>query len=164
MIGEYRARISHSMLREHTKGGAGVGASTGMNDHEMARELVSPARSRSGPPVVGMVGAGQLARMTGQAAVSLGIGFRVLAAAPDESAALVCAGTQIGDHRSLDDLTAFSARCDIVTFDHEHVPGPYLRALDRAVPAFLSAPHPPRFAQDKRPMRRRLAGRGGAHP
>ena len=48
-----------------------------------------------------MVGAGQLARMTCQAAVSLGIGFRVLAAAADESAAQVCAGTQIGDYRSL---------------------------------------------------------------
>src|SRR5262249_55716239 len=69
-----------------------------------------------GAPVVGMVGAGQLARMTGQAAVSLGIGFRVLAAAPDESAALVFAGTQIGDHLSLDDLTAFWGGCGVGAF------------------------------------------------
>ena len=51
-------------------------------------------------PVVGMIGAGQLARMTCQAAPSLGIAFRVLAAAADESAAQICAQTRLGDYRS----------------------------------------------------------------
>jgi 5-(carboxyamino)imidazole ribonucleotide synthase len=118
----------------------------------------------SGAPVVGMVGAGQLARMTGQAAVSLGIGFRVLAAAPDESAALVFAGTHIGDYRSLDDLTAFAAGCDVVTFDHEHVPGPHLRVLERAGAAVRPGSDALRHAQDKRAMRERLAGLGVACP
>src|SRR5215469_3100764 len=117
-----------------------------------------------GVPVVGMVGAGQLARMTGQAAVGLGIGFRVLAAAPDESAALVFAGTQIGDHRSLDDLTAFAGGCDVVTFDHEHVPGPHLRALERAGVAVRPGPDALGYAQDKRAMRERLAALGIACP
>src|SRR5260221_13951200 len=100
-----------------------------MTHHEKASELMTGlAPPRSGAPVVGMVGAGQLARMTGQAAVSLGIGFRVLAAAPGESAAQVFAGTQIGDHRSLGALKAFASGCDVVTCDHEHVPGPHLRA------------------------------------
>src|SRR5258707_2794287 len=136
-----------------------------MTHHEKASELMTGlAPPRSGPPVVGMVGAGQLAGRTGQAAVSLGIGFRVLAAAPDESAALVCAGTQIGDHRSLDDLTAFSARCDIVTFDHEHVPGPYLRALERAGAAVRPGADAPPFAQDQRAMRARLTGLGPSFP
>ena len=124
-----------------------------MTDHETAREP-----RRSGAPVVGMVGAGQLARMTGQAAVSLGIGFRVLAAAPDESAAQVFAGTQLGDYRSLDDLTAFAGGCDVVTFDHEHVPGPHLRTLERAGVKLRPAPDALRYTQDKRAMRERLAG------
>ena len=136
-----------------------------MTEHETARELVTaPAPARSRPPVVGMVGAGQLARMTCQAAVSLGIGFRVLAAGPDDSAALVCAGTQVGDYRSLDDLTAFSGRCDVVTFDHEHVPGPHLRALERAGTALRPGPDALRYAQDKRAMRERLAELGIACP
>ncbi len=136
-----------------------------MTHHEKASELMTgPAPPRSGPPVVGMVGAGQLARMTCQAAVSLGIGFRVLAAASDESAALVCAGTQIGDHRSLDDLTAFSGRCDVITFDHEHVPGPHLRALERAGAAVRPGKDALRYAQDKRVMRERLAELGVACP
>ena len=115
-------------------------------------------------PVVGMVGAGQLARMTCQAAVGLGIGFRVLAAAVGESAAQVCAGTQIGDYRSLDDLVAFGRRCDVVTFDHEHVPGPHARALERAGPRVRPGPDALRYAQDKRAMRERLAGLGVACP
>jgi 5-(carboxyamino)imidazole ribonucleotide synthase len=136
-----------------------------MTEHETARELVTaPAPARSRPPVVGMVGAGQLARMTCQAAVSLGIGFRVLAAGPDDSAALVCAGTQVGDYRSLDDLTAFGRGCDVVTFDHEHVPGPHLRALERAGAAVRPGPDALRYAQDKRAMRERLAELGIACP
>ena len=76
-----------------------------------------------------MVGAGQLARMTYQASIPLGIGFRVLADRPDDSAALVCPGATVGDYHRLDDLLAFAAGCDVLTFDHEHVPG---RAPGRA--------------------------------
>ena len=56
-----------------------------------------------------MVGAGQLARMTCQAAISLGIGFRVLAADAADSAAQVCASTEVGDYRSGAALMAFAA-------------------------------------------------------
>ena len=111
-----------------------------------------------------MVGAGQLARMTAQAAVGLGIEFRVLAAAADESAAQVCGRTQIGDYRSVDDLLAFGGRCDVVTFDHEHVPEPHLRALEQAGLAVRPGPDALRYAQDKRAMRARLAELGVACP
>jgi 5-(carboxyamino)imidazole ribonucleotide synthase len=136
-----------------------------MKDHEMAAGLAAASRLAGlRAPVVGMVGAGQLARMTCQAAVSLGVGFRVLAAAPDESAARVCAGTQIGDYRSLDDLLTFGQGCDVVTFDHEHVPGPHLTALQRAGTQVRPGPGALRYAQDKAAMRERLAGLGVACP
>jgi 5-(carboxyamino)imidazole ribonucleotide synthase len=136
-----------------------------MKDHKTTAGLAVSGRL-AGPyaPVVGMVGAGQLARMTCQAAVSLGIGFRVLAAAPDESAAQVCAGTEIGDYRSLDDLLAFGAGCDVVTFDHEHVPGAHLAALAAAGRQVRPGPGALRYAQDKAAMRERLAGLGVACP
>jgi 5-(carboxyamino)imidazole ribonucleotide synthase len=117
-------------------------------------------RDQKTAPVVGMVGAGQLARMTCQAAVGLGIGFRVLAAAAGESAAQVCAGTEIGDYRSLDDLLAFGRGLDVVTFDHEHVPGPHLAALEREGLAIRPGPGALRYAQDKAAMRERVAGLG----
>ncbi len=47
---------------------------------------------------MGMVGAGQLARMTCQAAIGLGLGFRVLAGSAAESAAQVCADVRVGDY------------------------------------------------------------------
>jgi 5-(carboxyamino)imidazole ribonucleotide synthase len=110
-------------------------------------------------PVVGMVGAGQLARMTSQAAVSLGIGFRVLAGSPADSAAQVCAGVTVGDYTSEADLLAFAAGCDVVTFDHEHVPGGRLAALAQVV-ALRPGATALGYTQDKLAMRRRLAGLG----
>jgi 5-(carboxyamino)imidazole ribonucleotide synthase len=115
-------------------------------------------------PVVGMIGAGQLARMTSQAATGLGIGFRVLAAGPADSAALACQGTQLGDYRSADDLAAFAAGCDVVTFDHEQVPAAALAGLARSAAAIRPGPAALRFTQDKRAMREWLTTHGVACP
>ena len=87
----------------------------------------SRASPVTGMPVVGMVGGGQLARMTAAAAVGLGATFRVLAESENESAALVTHDVTVGSHLSLPDIAAFAAECDVITFDHEHVPGPDTR-------------------------------------
>jgi 5-(carboxyamino)imidazole ribonucleotide synthase len=115
-------------------------------------------------PVVGMVGGGQLARMTSQAATGMGVGFRVLAASPGESAAQVVAGTDIGDYRSLADLRAFAARCDVLTFDHEHVPGHCLTVLEGENVQVRPNAAALRFTQDKLAMRERLTGLGVTCP
>ncbi len=107
-----------------------------------------------------MVGAGQLARMTYEASIPLDVGFRVLAAAPEESAARVCPGVQLGDYRNVDDLRSFATGCDILTFDHEHVPGPHLAALEKAGVTVRPGPEALRFAQDKLVMRERLTALG----
>jgi 5-(carboxyamino)imidazole ribonucleotide synthase len=127
----------------------------------------SPAAPDSTPvagpvagPVVGMVGGGQLARMTAQAAIGLGVGFRVLAGSAADSAAQVTVGTQLGDYRSLDDLRAFAAGGDVLTFDHEHVPGEHLAALEAAGVQVRPPASALRFTQDKLAMRERLAGLG----
>ena len=113
-----------------------------------------------GVPVVGMVGGGQLARMTSQAATGLGIGFRVLAGHATESAAQVVAGTRLGDYRSLEDLRSFAAGCDVLTFDHEHVPAPLLHALEQDGVQTRPNAAALRFTQDKLAMRERLTGLG----
>jgi 5-(carboxyamino)imidazole ribonucleotide synthase len=127
-------------------------------DHRDAHHGATAQAGRQ--QVVGMVGAGQLARMTAAAAVGLGVRFRVLAAAPDESAAQVCADTMLGDYRSTEDLLAFAAGCDVVTFDHEHVPQPQLEALEQAGHVLRPAPAALRLTQDKLTMRERLTGLG----
>jgi 5-(carboxyamino)imidazole ribonucleotide synthase len=117
-----------------------------------------------GVPVVGMVGGGQLARMTSQAATGLGVGFRVLAGSAAESAAQVSAGTWLGDYRSLADLRDFAAGCDVLTFDHEHVPGPHLVALEQDGIQVRPGAAALRLTQDKLAMRERLTGLGIACP
>jgi 5-(carboxyamino)imidazole ribonucleotide synthase len=135
-----------------------TGAPAGQNMRAAGHSLLP------GAPVVGMVGGGQLARMTAAAAIGLGVGFRVLADSPDDSAAQVCAGTQLGDYRSLADLAAFARDCDVLTFDHEHVPGEHLAALERDGVAVRPGPAALLLTQDKLVMRERLTGLGVACP
>ncbi len=125
-----------------------------------------PAGQPSGPaiPTVGMVGAGQLARMTCPAATGLGTGFRLLAETAADSAARVWPDVQLGDYRSLEDLRGFAAGCDVVTFDHEHVPGTALAALERDGFVLRPGPAALHFAQDKLAMRERLTKIGIACP
>ncbi|TDD80229.1 5-(carboxyamino)imidazole ribonucleotide synthase [Actinomadura rubrisoli] len=111
-------------------------------------------------PVVGMAGGGQLARMTQQAAIALGVPLRVLAASPGDSAARVVADVRVGDDRSLDDLRAFAKGCDVVTFDHEHVPGPHIRDLEKSGVSCHPGSAALAHAQDKLVMRERLTGIG----
>ncbi len=117
-------------------------------------------RAAMGLPVVGMVGGGQLSRMTHQAGIALGLSLRVLADAQHDSAALVAQGVLIGAHDSLEDLRAFAQDCEVVTFDHEHVPGGLLEALEAEGVRIAPGSAALRHAQDKLVMRERLAALG----
>ena len=115
-------------------------------------------------PVVGMVGGGQLARMTHEAGIPLGIRFRLLSDTPQDSAAQVVAHVTVGDYRDLDTLRAFAADCDVITFDHEHVPTEHLRALEADGIPVRPGPDALVHAQDKGVMRARLAELGAPSP
>ncbi|MCP2254976.1 5-(carboxyamino)imidazole ribonucleotide synthase [Prauserella aidingensis] len=120
--------------------------------------------TRTGLPVVGMVGGGQLARMTHQAAIALGQSLRVLAVGEGEAAGLVAAEVSHGHHTDLDALRTFARGVDVLTFDHEHVPGDHLRTL--ADEGFVVRPGPGAlaFAQNKLLMRERMASLGLPNP
>jgi 5-(carboxyamino)imidazole ribonucleotide synthase len=107
-----------------------------------------------------MVGAGQLARMTHQAAVALGQSLRVLARGPVEPAALVACEVVVGRPDDLAVLRRFAEGCDAVTFDHEHVPTEHLRALVADGVQVYPGPDALVHAQDKLLMRQTLAGLG----
>src|SRR3954449_2226150 len=119
---------------------------------------------RTGLPVVAMVGGGQLSRMTHQAAIALGQSLRVLATDPAESAALVAADVQLGDHRVLADLERVADGATVVTFDHEHVPTGHLRSLEAAGHRVAPGPGALVHAQDKLVLRRALAAAGEPQP
>ncbi|THV41126.1 5-(carboxyamino)imidazole ribonucleotide synthase [Glycomyces buryatensis] len=115
-------------------------------------------------PTVGMIGAGQLARMTHQAAIALGQSLKVLAADPAESAAVVTPAVTLGDYRDAADLLAFARDCTVVTFDHEHVPQEALKALVADGVDVQPRPEALRFAQDKQAMRERMGSLGLTQP
>jgi 5-(carboxyamino)imidazole ribonucleotide synthase len=111
-----------------------------------------------------MVGGGQLARMTHQAAIALGQTLRVLAADAEDPAAQVSPDVVIGSHTNLEDLRRVAAGADALTFDHEHVPTELLEKL--AAEGVNVAPPPEALvhAQDKLVMRRRLEALGAPVP
>ena len=115
-------------------------------------------------PLVAMVGGGQLARMTHQAAIALGQTLRVLASTADDPAAQVTPDVVIGSPTDLEDLRRVAAGADALTFDHEHVP---TELLDKLVAEGINVAPPPHalvHAQDKLVMRRRLEALGAAVP
>lgn len=111
-----------------------------------------------------MVGGGQLARMTHQAAIALGQSLRVLATAADEPAAQVTPNVVIGSHTDLEDLRRVAAGAGVLTFDHEQVPTELLEKLVAEGINVAPPPHALVHAQDKLVMRRRLDALGAPVP
>jgi 5-(carboxyamino)imidazole ribonucleotide synthase len=105
-----------------------------------------------------MVGGGQLARMTHQAAISLGQSLRVLAADENDSAGLVAGEVVLGQHTDLEALRSFAEGVDVLTFDHEHVPGEHLLTLAGEGVTLRPGPGALAFAQNKLIMREMMAG------
>ena len=91
--------------------------------------------------------------MMAPAAVALGFELRVLAEGPDVSAVPAVASAVVGDYTDLDTLRAFAGGVDVLTFDHEHVPGAHLRTLVDAGVNVQPSPDALIHAQDKLVMR-----------
>ena len=126
--------------------------------------MSQPKRAPGGFPVVGVVGGGQLARMMQGPAVELGIQLSVLAESDTAAAALVVPSAPVGEHTDVEAIRAFAASCDVVTFDHEHVPQEVLAELEAEGVVLHPTPAALRFAQDKLAMRERLEALGVACP
>jgi 5-(carboxyamino)imidazole ribonucleotide synthase len=116
------------------------------------------------PARVGMVGAGQLARMTHQAAIDLGVRLEVLADHEDDPAVQAGARMAIGSAVSIDDVRGLAGRNDVITFDHEGVPREVVDMLEAE--GFLVLPGAPalRLVQDKLLARQVLRDAGFAVP
>ena len=71
--------------------------------------------------VVGIVGGGQLGRMSALAAARLGYRCHVLTDDPDSPAAQVAASITLGAHDDPAALRAFAERVDVVTFEFENI-------------------------------------------
>ena len=117
------------------------------------------AHSHNAPPIVGVIGGGQLARMMAAPAGALGIHLRLLAESVSECAVQVIPDVVIGDFRHYETLREFVASCDVVTFDHEHVPNALLRRLvsEGMESKIHPGPEALQYAQEKVKMRELIA-------
>ncbi|HTU31336.1 MAG TPA: 5-(carboxyamino)imidazole ribonucleotide synthase [Solirubrobacteraceae bacterium] len=119
-----------------------------------------PDGSARGGAHVGILGAGQLARMDLEAAIALDLDITVLASSPGDAAVRAGARARIGDHRELAVLEAFAAEVDVVTFEFEGIDPAHLAALERAGHRLVPSARAKLFAQDKLHQRRELAAAG----
>lgn len=98
------------------------------------------------------------------ASIGLGVQVRLLAEGPDVSAAQVVHDVTVGDYTDAETVHAFAAECDVITFDHEHVPPEILRSLQAGGVAVRPGPEALIYAQDKALMRERLTAMSAPCP
>ncbi|MEX0815664.1 MAG: 5-(carboxyamino)imidazole ribonucleotide synthase, partial [Dongiaceae bacterium] len=72
--------------------------------------------------VIGMLGGGQLGRMTALAAAPLGFRTHVFCPEADSPAAQVTAAATVADYDDHAALAAFAEAVDVVTFEFENIP------------------------------------------
>lgn len=111
-------------------------------------------------PTVGIVGAGQLARMMAQAAIPLDIRIVLLAADAADGAAQVVPDVIVGAPDDPKALAALAGQCDVMTFDHELVPAGTLAELEAEGHRVWPSSSSMALAQDKRRQRRELSAAG----
>lgn len=111
---------------------------------------------------VGILGGGQLARMTAEAARELAVEVVVLERVGGSPAGQVVgeANEIVGDWQRLDDARSLARRVDLVTLESEFVDAELLAAIARDGTPVLPPPEAVRIVQDKLQQKERLAARG----
>ncbi len=84
------------------------------------------------PVRLGIIGGGQLARMTAMAALPLGCEVIVLERNPHSPAARLSPDSMVGDWNHPATLREFAERCDVITLENEFVDAGALAALEQA--------------------------------
>jgi 5-(carboxyamino)imidazole ribonucleotide synthase len=109
---------------------------------------------------VGIVGAGQLARMMAQAAIPLDIRLVLLAVDAQDGAAKVVPDVIVGSPDDPNKIRELAKRCDVLTFDHELVDPDMLAALEAEGHVVYPSSATMALAQNKRRQRAELAAAG----
>ncbi len=119
--------------------------------------------TRGLPPnsTIGIVGGGQLGRMSALAAARLGYRCHILTPEQDSPAALVSAGVTLGDFEDPAALRSFAAAVDVITFEFENVSAEGLDLLASLKPVHPS-PAVLRISQDRAVEKSFLNGIGVA--
>jgi 5-(carboxyamino)imidazole ribonucleotide synthase len=113
------------------------------------------------PPnaTIGLVGGGQLGRMSALAAARLGYRCHILTRETDSPAAQVSAGVTISDYTDPESLRAFAAAVDVISFEFENISAEGLDLLESLKPVRPS-PSILRISQDRIVEKSFVNGRG----
>jgi 5-(carboxyamino)imidazole ribonucleotide synthase len=97
---------------------------------------------------IGILGGGQLGRMTTLAAARLGYRCHVFATEPDSPAEQVCGAATVAEFSDLAALDRFAASVDVATFEFENIPAEAVRRVSASTPV-LPRPEILEIAQDR---------------
>jgi 5-(carboxyamino)imidazole ribonucleotide synthase len=95
-------------------------------------ELKHLAGPKNYPARLGIIGGGQLARMTAIAALPLGVEVVVLEKNPHSPAARLSPDCIVGDWADRETLLKFAAQCEVITLENEFVDAGSLQVLEQA--------------------------------
>ncbi len=84
--------------------------------------------------VIGIIGGGQLGRMSAMAAARLGYRVHVFSPEADGPAAQVSAASTVADYADLEALRRFADAVDVITFEFENLPADSLALLESLKP------------------------------
>jgi len=106
-------------------------------------------------PKVGVIGAGQLARMMVPPAIDLGISLSLFAGSENESGAQI-APHVVGSLSDTDRVLAWAATCDVVTFEHELISQDLIKAMEANGTRVFPSAEAFLFSQNKLAMRQKM--------
>jgi 5-(carboxyamino)imidazole ribonucleotide synthase len=113
------------------------------------------------PATIGILGGGQLGRMLGFAARSMGYRIAVLDPDPECPAAAIADRVVVAPYDSVEGALELAEGCDVVTYELEHVDAAVVDAVD-AIRPVRPGPYPLRVTQDRLAERRFVEGHGVA--
>ena len=88
---------------------------------------MTPAARLAPGATIGILGGGQLGRMTALAAARLGFRCHVFATDADSPAQQICGAATIGQFSDREAIERFAAAVDIATFEFENIPAEAVR-------------------------------------
>jgi 5-(carboxyamino)imidazole ribonucleotide synthase len=112
------------------------------------------------PPVLGILGGGQLARMTAYAAFRLGLRVHVMEKFAGSPAGEIAHSETVGDPSDHELLRRFAAECDMVTLESEFIDEAHLLEIENAGGSILPSPHSVALIQDKLVQKQTLSDAG----
>lgn len=121
--------------------------------HEQNEQYISTPPG----PCLGIVGGGQLARMTAMSALQLGCNVIVLERNTASPAATLATHSLVGDWNTLKPLRELATRSDVVTLENEFVNAELLAALEREGRCVLPGSRALALVQDKLIQKQTLA-------